>query len=234
MAAAKKMHSRDVLRTDELVGFWERVQAYGEEHARRLTIIVVSVVLVAALVWVWNYRRTQQEIAAQDQLSAAMELMAKAAADQEQRQATYEQAVARFTDTTAAYGGTCAGAVATFFAGTCLFELGRYAEARTRFEVFLDRAGGAVDYLVPLAYENIGYCYEQQQQYAEALAWFAKQQQTGGAGAAHALLNLARCHEAQGAAETACRLYREYATAQPMSAFAELARAKSAALCGAS
>lgn len=232
MAAKKTMSSKEILQSDALFSFWERLQAYLEENARQLMAIGLVIVVLAAGIGFWKVSQSRTEKEALNLYYDAMKLFSSNAQAAVDRELAYGQALEIFTRLGNEYDGTQAGQAALFYAGSCCYNLKRYDEALGYFKEFLDGAGRELDYLKPFAYESLGYVHEAKGEYGAALEWYEKQKAAGQSGAHPlALLNLARCYEASGDSAKACEQYTAFVEQKPLSSFKDLAETKVAQLC---
>jgi tetratricopeptide (TPR) repeat protein len=232
MAAKKKITTKDVLKSDPLFSFGERVYAYVQENARQLAAAGLVVLVVAGGVFLWQVSRSRTDLEARTHLSRALRLMPDTAASTAEREQGFTLALEQFAELAAQYGSTRSGQAARLYAGNCLFELQRYDEALEQYSEFLQRMGRHLDYLRPLAYEGTGYAYEAKGDYESACRWYEKQRRDPSAFTEPAaILNEARCYEALDERQLACERYREYLEGFPGAPAQELARTKKSDLC---
>lgn len=115
--------------------------------------------------------------------------------------------VAELDKVAQAHAGTAAAAQAALLAGKELFQQGKFAEARSRFEAV--RADSASDDVLAAAKFGLAACFDAEGKLAEALS--AYQQVADSPGGKHlsglVRLTMARIQESQGKAREALALY---------------------------
>lgn len=236
MAAKASMRAKDVVQSDVLFSFWERLHAYAQENSRTLIAAAAAVAVLAGGLWLWWYQHARTEQETLNRFYAALQTLAQDGRNAEvPRDVAAQKALEQFTGLVQDHPGTLAGRCALFYAGSCAYAMGSHEQAIEFFQDFLEKGGGSVSYLVPFAHEGMGYTYEALGAYDEAITCFRKQQETGDGGTASmALLNLARCFEAAGDQAAACDHYRRFTEQRPGSALTDLATTKTAQLCASS
>lgn len=236
MAAKAAMRAKDVVQSDMLFSFWERLHAYAQEHSRTLIAAAVAVAVVSGGVWLWWYQHGRTEQETLNRFYAALQTLAQDSHNTDlPRDVAAQKALEQFTGLITDHPGTRAGRCALFYAGSCAYALGSHEQAIEFFQAFLEKGGSATSYLVPFAHEGMGYTYEATGAYGEAIGCFRKQQETGDGGTASmALLNLARCYEATGDRAAACDHYRRFTEQRPDSALTDIAKTKTTQLCASS
>lgn len=93
------------------------------------------------------------------------------------------------------YSGTMSGAIAQYYAGNCLVELGRPDEALKEYLLFVKKYSGD-KYLLALTYQRMGYLYNALGKQADAVKAFEESEAIGGPGVA--TVELARLYENSG------------------------------------
>ena len=147
-----KRSERHRLKENELSHVLGDVTDRLQENRSTFTLVggvVLAVLLIGGGYWAW---KTRSESRAQLVLGDAIVIMqtpipeAKPGAKPEAGQyptvqARAEAALAKFTEAFTAYPSTDAGIAARYYAAGALAMLGRHAEAATRYQEVVDRAG---------------------------------------------------------------------------------------------
>ncbi len=233
MARIKVVKKKDVVDPETAVTLWSQTREYIESNIRQIAAIALIIVVCAGATAAWVAVRAKAERQALSLFSEALAAMeqqpGKAGAPSE---VPYDQTLEKFKAIKQQYPSTKAGIASLFYAGNCSFNLNKYDDAIAYYKDFLDTAGGNLRYLKSFAYEGMGYSYEMKNNCKEAITWFERQKNEGQSEVnSMALLNLARCSEAEGNREKACALYKEFLEKQPSSSFKDLAQLKTATLC---
>ncbi len=177
-----------------------RLLPWIEENLKRI-VLVIALVLVAVFIYTfYSYRLNQQGIAAGQALTQAGVF-----SDGTQRAA----ACLKIAND---YPGTIAGQRALIEGATALFTTGKYADAQTAFQKFLDTYPD--NFFTPQA--NLGVAASLDALGKTDLALGAYQKAAGQTANANVAVNakfsLARIYETQGKLAEAAKLYNEVAT----------------------
>ncbi len=233
MAVKKGKKSTEGFSANPMMEQLNRLRPFIEDNIRQLgAILLVVCIAAAAVVW-WNIQDSRKEQKAHSLFAATLNFMsggANAASDNSSK--VYQRALASFNAIIDKYPDTRAGVASRMYAGTCSYRLGQYDEAVKLLEGFLSDAPEVLSGMKPMAQENLGYIYEEQEQYREALKWFEKARENqSDIAAASGLISCARCLEQLGETDRACQYYEDYVDMFPSATFVEFARTKVSALC---
>ncbi len=185
---------------EEFRSIAHQVSDLAAEHKKNLTII--AAVIAVVLVFVGGYRlmRAQQEQKAAPLLAAAYTMYnAEAGAPD------YAKAVTLFRDIQKQYPSTMSGAIAQYYVGNCLANLGLYDDALKAYQTFINTYSGD-KLLLGLVYERIGYVDSSLGKQADAIKAFEQSETLIGPGAA--TMEIARMQEAAGNTAGAQQKYK--------------------------
>lgn len=135
----------------------------------------------------------------------------------------YEKALELFREINSNYSGTLSGAIAGYYAGNCLMDMGQMQAAVTEYQNFVKRHGGEKE-LLGLVYQRMGYAYASLGNRDEALKSFELAESVLGPGLA--TLELAKAYEQAGKGDEAGRKYKMLAEGLPGTQLAEEAGKK--------
>ena len=195
-AAAKKQQPEEELRS-----MARQVSGFAEAHRQNLTVAVV--VLAVALVLFAGYRlvRSQQERKAAPAVADALGYYSPA----QGFEPDYAKALDLFRDVQNLYPSTMSGAIAQYYVGNCLADLGRYDEALREYQAFTGKYTGDT-FLLGLVHERMGYVYGNLGRQAEAVKAFEQSETLIGPGTA--TMELAKLYESAGNAAAAQQKYK--------------------------
>jgi len=234
MAAMNKMSKKELLESDPMFLFYQRVQAYIKDNMRQIAAIGLTLCVIVGGTGLWWTMKTKAENKSQLMFYSALTEMLQQTKNAVDTELKYGRAVEKFKNTCGEYPNTSAGILALLYAGNCSFYLKKYDEATGYYDAFLKKSDELLDDLKPFAFEGLGYVSEEKAEYEKAVEWFTKQRgEAGSSGEAMALLNLARCYEALGNTSLACQSYKNFSESNPSSAFNEIVTLKTGLLCNA-
>lgn len=232
MAKIRVAKKKEPLDPAAVQTLWSRAIKYVQTNIRHIAAIILVIALIAASTAAWTVSRAKAEQKALSLFSEALAAMQQRPDKQSDNSTGHEKALEKFKTVRNQHPSTKAGKASLFYAGVCAFHMKQYDDAIAYYKNFLENAGTNLNYLRSFAYEGMGYAHEMKQQYTEALVWFERQQKDGPAAiTSKALLNLARCYEAQGDVNAACSRYKEFLEKYPASSLKDLAKLKTDALC---
>lgn len=220
MAKIKKKAAR--MHTDagqELRSIAESVAEYYRLYAKQLnTVLTVLVVALLGGLLVMFLNAGKERKAAQ-MFDAAYVSYAPSGAGVPD----HPRALQGFQEVVKQYGGTLSGAIAQYYVGNTLMDMGRSAEAVKAYEEFLKRHSGKKD-LVGLVNQRLGYAYLAIGNREEAVKAFTRAETVAGVGPA--TLELARLYDRMGNNEDAQRKYKDVSEKLPATSLALEARTK--------
>jgi len=219
------------IQTGAMMSAMETVQEFVQENIRQISAIALVVIVVAAFIGFWQYQKITSESRANVLLNSALAILTAEPGKDVDSTTRFSKVLERFKQIEEKYPSTPAGAAALMYAGMMSYKLKMYEEAISFYNDFLKRADDAVAFLKPSAYEGLGYVYESQGEYQQALEWFEKQHGEQDGENSEALMNMARCYELKGDNVNACEAYKTFVKKTPSSSFVEIANIKIRSLC---
>ena len=161
--------------------------------AYRQQVVIAVSILIALLVIAGGYSivRSAEERKAGALLSTAYESYSPLSGSP----ADYRKALELFRDIQKKHSGTLSGAVAQYYIGDCLANLGQADEALKEYQVFV-KSYPDKKFLLALVYQRMGYAYLMLGKQAEAIKAFEQADALGAPGVA--TVELARLYEAAG------------------------------------
>jgi len=135
----------------------------------------------------------------------------------------YDKALQGFQEVVKQYGSTVNGAIAQFYIGNTLREMGRTDEALSAYLEFVKRYSGE-KFILAMVYQRMGYIYASQGKSDDAVRAFLQAEAISGPGVA--TLETARLFEQSGKTKEATDKYKELAEKIPATTWAMAARAK--------
>jgi tetratricopeptide (TPR) repeat protein len=163
------------------------LEAYGKYLVIAASLVAVLLVIGGA----YFIKKSVDERKAGPPLAAAGEVYRLPDA----ATADYGKALELYRDVRKEYPGTMNGAIAQYYIGNCLANLGRADEALKEYQIFIDSYSGD-KFLLVLVYQRMGYLYSMLGKQADALKAFEQAESLGGPGIA--TVELARRYEASG------------------------------------
>ncbi len=184
--AAKKREPEQEIRT-----LAHNASEFMAAHRRNFTIIVTIFAAVLIIVAGLRFMRSLQEQKATPLVASAYGYYSPSRGTG----ADFAKALDLFRSVQKQYPSTRNGAIAQYYIGNCLANLGRNDEALTEYQAFVAKYGGD-KFLLGLVYERMGYAYSALGKQAEAVKAFEQSDALIGPGAA--TMELARLYEAAG------------------------------------
>ena len=184
--AAKKREPEQEIRT-----LAHNASEFMAAHKKNFTIIIsacAAVLILAAGYWLMRSMQEQK----------ATPLVASAYGYYSPTQGTgsdFAKALDLFRSVRKQYPSTRNGAIAQYYIGNCLANLGRNDEALAEYQAFVTKYAGD-KFLLGLVYERIGYVYSALGKQAEAAKAFEQSETLIGPGAS--TMELAKLYEAVG------------------------------------
>ncbi len=194
--ASPKQQEQEILTIAHTVS--SALSPYRKAISLALAIIAAVVVIGA----VYSIVRSQQEQKASPLVAAAFEAYGRSGA----AGPDYQKALELFRDVRKKYPNTVSGAIAQYYAGNCLVNLGHPDQAVAEYESFLKAYDGQ-KFLLGLVYQRLGYTYKNMGRQDDAIKAFEKAETLNGPGAA--TVEVARLYEASGNVPEAQKKYKE-------------------------
>lgn len=211
MVRKRRVNNKSVLEgRDELLSEPTGFRDFAEKNFAYILagVAVIVVVIVGSLVW--GYIADKRETSAADRFSRSVAFYEQVFAEDGSIAGALEQ----FESIINEYGGTGSGTLSLFYAGNCHYALGDYDQAIKRYERFLKTAPKET-HLTILAYDSLGYCYEEKGDYLKAIEYFEKTVDSAPGLGEMGLLNLARCYEALEDTENSLKYYQRVVLEYP-------------------
>lgn len=175
----------------EIVTIAHIVSDFLTKYRKQFTVIV-SVLAGIIILWAgYAIMHTRQEQKAGPLLAAAYEVYSPA----NSAAGDYNKALGLFRDIQKKYPGTKNAAIAQYYAGNCLANLGRPEEAIKEYQAFIDKYAGE-KLLSGLVYQRMAFAYQSMGKRDEAKTAFEKAEALLGPGAS--TVELARIYEQAG------------------------------------
>jgi predicted negative regulator of RcsB-dependent stress response len=220
MAKIKKKATTVTLQPDEEIRSIAHHAADLYQSYRLQFNTVLTVVVVALLGWgLYAYTQADKERKAGRMLDAAYGFFSPAGS----AAPDLPKALQGFREVVNQYGGTLSGAMAEYFLGNTLVQMGRTDEALKAYQQFQQRHSGE-KLLSAMVYQRMGYLYLGRGNREEAVKAFLQAETAGGAGMATA--ELAGIYERAGNAEDAQKKYKELSEKLPATTLALDAKMK--------
>jgi len=185
----------------QIVTIGHNISDYTAAHRKNLTTIGVVIAAILLLVGGYSLMRSMQEQKAAPLVAAAYESYSPAGG----ASADYTKALDLFRNAQKQYPSTLSGAIAQYYVGNCLMNLGRYDEALKEYQTFTSKYGSD-KFLLGLVSERLGYLYTALGKQAEAIKAFEQSESLVGPGVA--TQELAKVYEASGNNAEALKKYK--------------------------
>ena len=222
MLRPKKHITRQKIKEDKFVTQTLKTVTWLKKNQRMLTWAGMGVILAGIILW----GSVSARRAAEDEASL-LSLMGGYALEQQDLQ----QARTFLLQAAEGYGRVPSAGRATFMLGQVFFRLGAIDTSQIYFQRYLDRFG-KVNLLKSAARAGISACQEEQGNFMAAAEGFeeAARIQDGHSGAAHYLLQAARCYRLASNIPVAITMYERLKLEYPESAEADRAAIETAQL----
>ncbi|HNR14434.1 MAG TPA: tetratricopeptide repeat protein [Thermodesulfobacteriota bacterium] len=178
------------------------LMTFAERNLRWIGIGAAAVVVILVGLVIWRYLEAKQERQASEALYRALTQYEQVLREKK----PLDESLLAFQTVMKDYGGTQSASISAFYAGNCFFAQEKFDEAIGLYELFL-AAMPEKSHLHVLAYDSLGYCYEQKQDYQKAVDYFLKTIADPPGLGEVGYLNIARCYEALGNKEKSAEFY---------------------------
>lgn len=175
----------------EIRTFAHNVSEFIAAHRKNLTIIISAIAALLILAAGYRIMSSLQEEKAGPLVTSAYGFYSSS----QGTGADYAKALLLFRNVQKQYPSTRSGAIAQYYIGNCLANLGRNDEALAEYQTFVAKYGGD-KFLLGLVYERMGYTYSAIGKQAEAVKAFERSESLIGPGVS--TLELAKLYEAAG------------------------------------
>ena len=216
MARHQKRLTRKEIKEDRVAEFFLAGVTYVRQHSRRITGILIGILIVLVVITIARRERAAAEIEAQTMLARA---------NLDLKQGNYSSALLGYQGIAERFRGTWGYADATFLSGDANFATARYDSAMIFFEKYLNLNKRRESFTIS-AKVGIAQCLEQLGRYADAADSYLKveREHPSDPFAPDALFGAARCYELIQDLPKAEATYQDLIDRYPKSRQAGLAR----------
>ncbi len=194
--SAVKIHQEQ-----EIVTLAHKVQHALAGYKKQFQIAAVCLGVVIVLVAGYSILRSAQERKATPLVADAYEYYSSPTGTN----TDYGKALGLFREVRKEYPHTLSGAIAQYYIGNCLVNLGKTDEALKEYQAFVDNYSHDT-FLLGLVYQRIGYVYLGMGKQADARKAFEQAEALSGPGVA--TVELAKLYEASGNMPEADQKYK--------------------------
>ena len=181
----------------------------ADEFTQRwLWVFVAAVVLIIALTAGWFWRKhdnRKNEETAANLFYKAYQVYEDAKA----KDNALEEPMGKFQTIVEKYPRTSSGKLSLFYLGNCRFSLKQFDEAIVSYNKFLEDFSSQPQFTI-LAYDSLGYCYEEKKDYQKALEYFQKTIDPHPGLGEIGYLNVGRCYDALGDKDGSLKIYKRF------------------------
>jgi tetratricopeptide (TPR) repeat protein len=204
--ATNKVSKQEITEPDKLQVLLGEIRDYVLTHKRNLAVVTAMVLVVIVSLGGWSYYRQTEETKAMNLYNkAVMDTFRIGKAPQDRA-----AAVKPLQEVIEKYSATEAALLAQYRIGNAYLNAGQIDAARKAFQGYL-RDKSEENELTILVYNALGYCYEAENDYKNALAQYEKalNAKAGKPFAGDILANLARTYEAMKDNKKASEYYQK-------------------------
>jgi tetratricopeptide (TPR) repeat protein len=186
----KKVRATKQTQEQEIATIMQKVSAILSPYRKQLVIAVSLLAAVLVITGGYAIMSSADEQKAGSLLSTAYESYSSVGESPD-----YRKALELFRGVQKKYPRTMSAAIAQYYVGNCLANLGQSDEALKEYQFFVNTYSGK-KFLLKLVYQRMGYVYSKLGQQAEAIKAFEQADALGAPGVA--TIELARLYEATG------------------------------------
>ena len=188
--------------------FLELVQRY------RLYCIIGSIIILLGIVgfFFWKYLSIKKEEKAATLFYQAHEMYQTSIKEEK----LLDEPLKLLESVPRQYPGTAAELLSLFYIGNCQFAMKKFDEAIASYDKFAQDIPPE-SHMALLAYDSLGYCYEEKKDYKRAIEYFEKTVTPPPGLGESGYLNVARCYETIGEKENALKTYKKILVEYPNS-----------------
>jgi tetratricopeptide (TPR) repeat protein len=188
----------------EIVTIAHIISSFLAKYKRQFTIAGAAFAAVVVLAGGYALVRAQQEQKAEPLVAAAYEVFSPSNG----APGDYGKALDLYRDIQKKYSGTRSAAIAQYYVGNCLVNLGRPEEAIKEYQAFVSKYSDD-KLLLGLVYQRMAYAYQGMGRQDDARKSFEQAEALLGPGVS--TVELARLYEAAGNKSAADKKYKEVA-----------------------
>jgi len=168
---ADKLTKKELEQPDEFHAIgWHALQ-YVSEHRGKFYLGGAVVLLIIILAGAWYFYRLDYENKAQSLYSSAYNSYSLPGSSAGSHKNDYLKAVQIYEELAKEYPSSRAATLSFYNMGNIYFNIGDTEKSITAYKTFLKRSGHK-DILRAFAYYGLGYCYEKNKDYDNALKFF--------------------------------------------------------------
>ncbi|MBW2599224.1 MAG: tetratricopeptide repeat protein [Deltaproteobacteria bacterium] len=208
---ADKLTKKELEQPDEFHTIGWEIMQYISEHRNRFYAAGVAVLLIIILLGGWYFYRVNYENKAERMYSSAYNSYSLQGSSSDMKDA-YLSAVGIYTNLVKEYPGSRAATLSFYNMGNIYFNIGEVEKSIEAYKTFLKRSEKH-DILTALAYYGLGYCYEKNKNYNNALKSFENSNRRiqGTLFESINYANMGRIYEKMGRQKEALEFYRKTA-----------------------
>ena len=227
MVSGKKITKKQLKQPDEFISFTDHAFRFVASHSKKFAIGGTAVLLIVLAVVFYQMWEKNKEGEADQQFNQALQVYQQVSSPyREEAPPEYKKALEKFDEVAKKFSGTSAGKLALLYKGDLDLKLGEFEEAAKTYQTFLSKMGKEKLYSL-LAMDGLGYAYEGQKKYDQALETYQKMIATdAGFESGEAYLKIGRCYEKLGKNKEAAENYRSFLKASPKSLMANVVSRK--------
>jgi tetratricopeptide (TPR) repeat protein len=166
---------------------------------------LIAILLLSGGFFLWNYFDKKNE----EKASILFYLAYQTLQEAKQKAAPLEEPMKLFQTIINDYPRTSASELSLFYLGNCRFVMKKFDGAIDSYKKFLKNVSSQPQ-LALLAYDSLGYCYEEKKDYKKALEYFQKTITPSPGLGESGYLNAGRCFEALGDMEGSLNIYKKF------------------------
>ncbi len=197
----KRDNNAKKLPNQEFMTIAHRITDFAITYKKQLLVVCLSVAAVFLIAAGYLVLRSVQEKNASPLVSAAYEYYRPSAGTAPD----YQKALGLFRDVQQKYPSTVNGAIAQYYIGNCLANLGQTDEALKEYKKFISQYSGD-KFLLGLVYQRVGYIYQGLNNQSEAIQAWEQAESLNGPGVS--TIELAKLYEATGNIAEAQKKYK--------------------------
>jgi len=188
----KKGQNGKTSQEQEIVTILNKVSGVLSNYRKQFVIAASIAAVFCVIAGGYSLMRSADERKASPLLAAAYESYTRSSGMSAEETA---KALELFRGVQKKYSGTVSGAIAQYYIGNCLVELGQPDNALKEYQLFVSNYSGD-NYLLGLVYQRMGYLYAALVKQSDAVKAFEQSETVGGPGVA--TIELARLYENSG------------------------------------
>jgi len=206
---ATKLTKKELKQPDEFHTIGWKVMQYMSEHRNRLYTAGAVVLTIIILAGGWYFYLLNYEKRAEQMYSSAYNSYALPGISGDMKDA-YSTAMDLYTDLVNTYPGSRVATLSFYNMGNIYFNLGEIEKSIEAYKTFLKKSGKN-NILTALAHYGLGYCYEENKDYDNALKSFENSDKSmkGTRFESINYANMARIYEKTGKQDKALEYYRK-------------------------